>query len=179
MPRKTARPRSPTSPLHAAFEPVRRAATGLPEVEESTSYGTPALKVRGKFLTRLKEDGETIVLRVDFDSRDAMMRVQPDIFYITDHYRDYPAVLVRLKTVSQAPAPRVARRCLALRGSPEPARREESSIITEHSEEKTGVGGLTSVRYRVIAIVVGCDQMQTQVLDLEGNRAEQTVAIIQ
>ena len=57
---------------------------GLPEVEESSSYGTPALKVRGNFLTRLKEDGETIVLRVDFDSRDAMMRVQPDVFYITD-----------------------------------------------------------------------------------------------
>ena len=74
----------------------------MPEVEESTSYGTPSLKVRGKFLTRLKEDGETIVLRVDFDSRDAMMRVQPDVFYITDHYRDYPAVLVRLKAVSRS-----------------------------------------------------------------------------
>jgi hypothetical protein len=102
MPRKPARSRSAVSPLQAAFEPVRRAATGLPEVEESTSYGTPALKVRGKFLTRLKEDGETIVLRVDFDSRDAMMRVQPDVFYLTDHYRDYPAVLVRLKAVNRA-----------------------------------------------------------------------------
>ncbi|HEY7026578.1 MAG TPA: MmcQ/YjbR family DNA-binding protein [Gemmatimonadales bacterium] len=102
MPRKTARSRPPTSPLRTAFEPVRRAATGLPEVEESTSYGTPSLKVRGKFLTRLKEDGETIVLRVDFDSRDAMMRIQPEVFFITDHYRDYPAVLIRLKTVGRA-----------------------------------------------------------------------------
>lgn len=102
MPRKPARSRSSVSPLQAAFEPVRRAAAGLPEVEESTSYGTPSLKVRGKFLTRLKEDGETIVLRVDFDSRDAMMRVQPDVFYITDHYRDYPTVLVRLKAVNRA-----------------------------------------------------------------------------
>jgi hypothetical protein len=102
MPRKTARSRSSVSPLNAAFEPVRRAATGLPEVEESTSYGTPALKVRGKFLARLKEDGETIVLRVDFDSRDAMMRVQPEVYYITDHYRDYPTVLVRLKAVTRA-----------------------------------------------------------------------------
>ena len=100
--RKPARSRSSVSPLHAAFEPVRRAATGLPEVEESTSYGTPALKVRGKFLARLKEDGETIVLRVDFDSRDAMMRVQPEVYYITDHYRDYPTVLVRLKAVTRA-----------------------------------------------------------------------------
>jgi len=74
----------------------------LPEVEESTSYGTPALKVRGKFLARLKEDGETIVLRVDFDSRDAMTRVQPEVYHITDHYRDYPTVLVRLKAVTRA-----------------------------------------------------------------------------
>jgi hypothetical protein len=102
MPRKATRSRPKASPLHSAFAPVRRAATGLPEVEESTSYGTPSLKVRGKFLTRLKEDGETIVLRVDFDSRDAMMRMQPDVFYITDHYRDYPAVLVRLKAVGRA-----------------------------------------------------------------------------
>ena len=102
MPRKAARSRTSVSPLHAAFEPVRRAASGLPEVEESASYGTPSLKVRGKFLTRLKEDGETIVLRVDFDSRDAMMRMHPDVFYITDHYRDYPAVLVRLKKVRRA-----------------------------------------------------------------------------
>jgi len=102
MPRKSARSRSSVSPLQAAFEPVRRAVTGLPEVEESTSYGTPSLKVRGKFLTRLKEDGETIVLRVDFDSRDAMMRVQPEVYYITDHYRDYPTVLVRLKAVTRA-----------------------------------------------------------------------------
>ena len=102
MSRKPARSRSSASPLHAAFEPVRRAATRLPEVEESTSYGTPALKVRGKFLARMKEDGETIVLRVDFDSRDAMMRVQPEAFYITDHYRNYPTVLVRLQAVNRA-----------------------------------------------------------------------------
>jgi hypothetical protein len=91
-----------THPLSAAFEPVRKAAAGLPDVEEGTSYGTPALRIRGKFFTRLREDGESLVLRVDFDSRDAMLRAQPNIFYITDHYRDYPAVLVRLSVVRPA-----------------------------------------------------------------------------
>jgi hypothetical protein len=91
--------RSPGPFLHHAFAPVRRAAAGLPDVEEGTSYGTPALRVRGKFFARLKEDGTTLVLRTDFDSRDAMLRAQPAVFYLTDHYRDYPAVLVRLGAV--------------------------------------------------------------------------------
>jgi hypothetical protein len=81
---------------------VRRAAASLPEIEESTSYGTPALKVRGKLVARLREDGETLVLRTDLDSRDAMLRAQPSLFYITDHYRDYPAILLRLKEVRPA-----------------------------------------------------------------------------
>jgi len=71
----------------------------VPEVVESTSYGTPSLKVRGKFLARLREDGGTLVVRVDFDSRDSMLRLRPDVSYLTDRYRDYPAVLVRLEAI--------------------------------------------------------------------------------
>ncbi len=91
----------PLSPaqLLAAFGPVRRAARDLADVEEGSSYGTPALRVRGRLFARLREDGDSLVLRVDFDSRDAMLQSQPRIFYITDHYRDYPAVLVRLSAV--------------------------------------------------------------------------------
>jgi hypothetical protein len=96
-------PRSPKpQPLTAIFETVRKAAMGLPEVEESTSYGTPALKVKGKLFVRLREDGELLVLRTDFDSRDAMLRAQPHIFCLTDHYVGYPAVLVRLSAVRHA-----------------------------------------------------------------------------
>ncbi len=86
--------------LHAAFAPVRKAARGLPEVEERTSYGTPALFVRGKLFARIWEDGATLVVRTDFDSRDALLHAQPKIFHLTDHYRDYAAVLVRLAQVS-------------------------------------------------------------------------------
>lgn len=74
----------------------------FPGVEEGTSYGTPALKVRGAFLLRLKEDGETLAMRTTFPDRDHLMRTAPETFYITDHYRDYPAVLVRLATVDPA-----------------------------------------------------------------------------
>jgi hypothetical protein len=86
-------------PSQVTFETVRRLALALPGVEETTSYGTPSFKVKGKFLSRLKEDGETIVVKIDFDTRDMLMAAEPGTFYITDHYRGYPAVLVRLAAV--------------------------------------------------------------------------------
>jgi hypothetical protein len=81
------------------FETVRRLALRLPGVEEGTSYGTPALKVRGKFLLRLREDGETVALRLGFDEREMLMKADPEAFFLTDHYRNYPAVLIRLAAV--------------------------------------------------------------------------------
>ena len=71
----------------------------LRSVGEGTSYGTAALKVRGKLFVRLKEDGDTIVLRTDSFERDHLLATAPATFFITDHYRDYPWVLVRLATV--------------------------------------------------------------------------------
>lgn len=56
------------------FETVRDIGRTLPGVEESTSYGTPALKVRGKLLARLWEDGETLVVKIDFDTRETCSR---------------------------------------------------------------------------------------------------------
>ena len=79
------------------FDDVRRIAGAWPGVEDATSYGRPALKVRGKLLTRLKEDGDSLVVKgVGFEERDMLMATEPDIFYITGHYRDWPIVLVRL-----------------------------------------------------------------------------------
>jgi hypothetical protein len=82
-----------------SFEEVREIALALPRVEEGKSYGTPAFRVGKKFLARLKEDGETLVVRIGFDEREVLMQVDPATFYITDHYRGYPAVLVRLANI--------------------------------------------------------------------------------
>ena len=71
----------------------------LPEVEQSTSYGTPALKVRGKLFARLKEDAERIAIFVDFMEREAMTQENPDAYIVTDHYRDHPMMLVDLASV--------------------------------------------------------------------------------
>jgi len=78
------------------FEEVRRIALSLQNVEEGTSYGTPAFKVGGKLLARLREDGESLVVGTTFQEREEMIAAEPDTYYITDHYLKYPWVLVRL-----------------------------------------------------------------------------------
>lgn len=93
-----ARCRSKKKP--ATFADAKRAALALPGVEEGTSYGTAALKVKGKFMFRLREDGETLAVKCGFDERDLRLRADPDAFFVTDHYRGYPVVLVRLAAVS-------------------------------------------------------------------------------
>jgi hypothetical protein len=83
-----------------SFAEVSKMGRALPGVVESTSYGTPALKVDGKLLVRLKEDGETLVLRMDFVNRDLLLRAEPDLFFLTDHYLNYPSILLRLTKVT-------------------------------------------------------------------------------
>ena len=86
----------------ADWETVRALAAELLEVEESTSYGTPALKVRGKMFARLREDGETLVVWTDYIEREALTQGEPETFFITPHYEDYPLVLISLQRVDEA-----------------------------------------------------------------------------
>ncbi|RAV18961.1 MmcQ/YjbR family DNA-binding protein [Paenibacillus contaminans] len=81
------------------LETVRRIAGALPYVEEGISYGTPSFKVKGKFFARLREDGETLVLKLDFETREFLLLADPNVYFITDHYLNYPAILVRLPLV--------------------------------------------------------------------------------
>ncbi len=75
-------------------------AMAFPSVEEGTSYGQPSFVVRGKFLTRLRDEDESAVLmEVGFDERDLLIEAAPETFHITEHYRNYPSVLARLATV--------------------------------------------------------------------------------
>lgn len=89
-------------PKRVTFETVRRLALAFPGVEEGTSYGTPGFRVRGKFMARLWEDGETLVVKCGEDERDFRIQADPGTFFITDHYRGYPTVLVRLTRVDPA-----------------------------------------------------------------------------
>ena len=84
--------------LHSVYLPaVREAMLRLPEVEEYLCHGTPAFRVGKKLLARIREDGET--LAVHTPDRDPWMALDSKVFFITDHYRNYSYVLVRLPVV--------------------------------------------------------------------------------
>lgn len=85
------------------FDTVRELARELGAVEESTVHGAPSLKVRGKLLACISvhksaEPGSLLV-RIDSDERAKLIASAPDVFYLTDHYANYPTVLVRLSRI--------------------------------------------------------------------------------
>jgi len=85
------------------FDTVREMGLALPDVDEGTVYGSPALKVRGKMFACLavhrSAEPDTLAVRIDFDQREELMAADPDTYYLTDHYVNYPAMLVRLTRV--------------------------------------------------------------------------------
>ena len=81
------------------FAAARKILVSFPGVREGPCYGTPGFRVRAKFLARVWEDGETLVVRCGDDERDFRMQADPKTYFITDHYRGYPTVLVRLPRV--------------------------------------------------------------------------------
>jgi hypothetical protein len=96
------------------FGDVREIALALPGVKEATSYGTPALKVGGKLIARVHQDMDCLVLRTDFMDREILMQSAPDAFFITDHYRDYPWILVRFAVVEKRALPDLIERAWRL-----------------------------------------------------------------
>ncbi len=81
------------------FENVRRFALTLADVEEGTSYGTPAFRAKGTLFVRLREDPDILVVRSSFEQREELIAAEPDIYFVTDHYLNYPWVLVRLSRI--------------------------------------------------------------------------------
>ena len=74
-------------------------AAGLPDVEESTSYGKPALKVGGKGFTGYREEA-VIPFRIPMEQKELLLQAAPEIYFETDHYKGWPWVLVRLDVIS-------------------------------------------------------------------------------
>jgi hypothetical protein len=87
------------------FDVVREMALALPDVEESTIHGAPSLKVRGRLLTcpaiHRSAEPNTLAVRIDLDERAELMAAKPNVYYVTDHYVNYPTVLVRLGQIDR------------------------------------------------------------------------------
>ena len=91
----------PRKPLE--FDVVRELARALPDVEESTLHGAPSLKVRGKLLAcpaiHKSAEPHSLGVKIGFDRRAELIAADPDVYYVTDHYLNYPTVLVRMSRI--------------------------------------------------------------------------------
>ncbi len=86
-----------------SFKAVESIGRTLPDVEVTTMYGQPALKVRGKMFVCIAShksaEPNTLVVMMDFPDRDALLEDDPGTYYLKDHYLNYPCILVRLSRV--------------------------------------------------------------------------------
>jgi hypothetical protein len=81
---------------------LRRIALSFPESNEKPSYGKPSFFIAKKFFTRLRDEDASIVWIVgSVDERDHLLEMDPKTYFITDHYRDYPSVLVRIARIDK------------------------------------------------------------------------------
>ena len=83
----------------SGFDAIRQFALALPGVEEYTCYGTPAFRVRKKLMVRLREDGDTLVVKCEDSRRELLMQVDPDTYFLEPHYIGWSVVLVRLSRI--------------------------------------------------------------------------------
>lgn len=99
-------PRKMTKAQPDAFALVRTVGLTFPEVEAVTRYdGSPALKARGCFMAGLatheSAEPNTLVVRCGVEDRDYLLEDAPDTYYLTDYYRSYPLILVRLAKLNR------------------------------------------------------------------------------
>jgi hypothetical protein len=89
-----------------SLEAVWEAGANLPGVVRSTAYGSPALKVGGQLMacvpTNKSAEPGSLMVRVDRNDRPTMLAEAPELYYVTDHYLGYDAVLVRLERLNPA-----------------------------------------------------------------------------
>jgi hypothetical protein len=90
-------------PRRQTFKSVEAIGRTLPDVEVTTTWGQPALKVRGRMFacvpSHKSAEPNSIVVMMDFADRDALLEDDPDTYYLKEHYVNYPCVLVRLSRV--------------------------------------------------------------------------------
>jgi hypothetical protein len=141
---------------HRGFEIACEIARRFPGVEVETSYGTPALKVKGKFMARLRTEAEGwLAIRCEFLERDMLLRVAPKVFHLTDHYRNYPAILIDLDEIRRDVLEGIIENAWRMAASPKAIRvfdegkhsgEATQSDAGKKSKASTGCGGPRSRR---------------------------------
>lgn len=88
------------------LETVWQTGLTFPNVEKSTTWGAPALKVRGNLMacvpTNKAAEPNSILIRIDRNDRPALLAEDPNLYYAPAHYLGYDGVLVRLQHLTPA-----------------------------------------------------------------------------
>jgi hypothetical protein len=91
--------------MKITFNVVREIALALPDVEEDSLHGAPTVKVSGRLLAcpalHKSAEANSIVVRVGVEQRASLLACSPNVYYVTDHYRNYPSVLARLDRIDR------------------------------------------------------------------------------
>jgi hypothetical protein len=105
--------------MPVTYDEVRALALKLPDVVETTSWGNPSLKAKGKLLA-VHKDEDTLVLRVPMPDKDFLLAADPELFWTTPHYDGYAAVLVRMSKLKKRDLPELLQRSWSFVTRPKP-----------------------------------------------------------
>ena len=82
---------------------ARKIALSFPGTSEGPYFNKPAIFIGETFLTRVHQKEDAMVLAIgSMEMRDVMLEAEPKLFYITEHYRNFPYLLARLSKLDRA-----------------------------------------------------------------------------
>jgi hypothetical protein len=98
----------------AGIELVRRLALELPDVQEGAIHGHPSWELRGKLLAcravHTSTEPDSLLVKIAPGERTQLLAAEPETYYVTDHYRKHPVVLVRLAEIDRRSLQEILRR---------------------------------------------------------------------
>ena len=81
---------------------AKKTMLAMKGTSEAPYFGKPAIFYAESFVARVHDKEEAVALRVGtIEMRDVMLEAEPSLFYITDHYKPWPMLLARLKTLDK------------------------------------------------------------------------------
>jgi hypothetical protein len=115
-------------------------ALAFPGTEEVLWFNKPAVFLHGQFLTKVHDKEEAMTFRVSsMEMRDMMLEAEPGLFYITDHYRNFPFILARLSALTPTVLKElIAGRAAQLAEKPEKKRRNRARKPAKKAKKLTG-----------------------------------------
>ena len=80
---------------------ARKIMLAIPGTDERLWFNQPSVFIHDRFLAKTHHKEDAVTLQVgSMEMRDMMLEAEPELFYITDHYRKFPFVLVRLSSLT-------------------------------------------------------------------------------